>query len=113
MITQGLREHVVATITNATSQDVITERVGEGKRWIIERIAVRDRTTACTRIEVLISRGGDEYSVADQSTPQANRIYWTTDRLTLYDGEYLICRVVGATAADIVDVWVVGQEEVP
>jgi hypothetical protein len=109
----GLRIHQVATIANATSQDVATERVDEGRCWRVERFGFRDRTSSPTRVEVLISRGGDEYHVGDEGTPTANRIYWDGEPITLYEREQLVFRFVGATLADIVDAWVIGQEVIP
>jgi hypothetical protein len=110
MSSRGVREHVVATIANATSQDVALAPVPEGYSQTLERIALRDRSNACTRVEILISRGGDEYPVADQATLTADQIYWRADPVTLYEREYLIFRFVGTTLADTVDAWAIGQE---
>lgn len=88
------------TADGSSSQDLESDQVPLGYAWTVEHVLCRDVDNALTRIRVLVGGDGEEYPVCEQDDPTADTAYWYTEEVTLYEGDRLVARFVGATSGD-------------
>jgi hypothetical protein len=77
-------------------------------RYHITRVSFEDATTALTEVQVNVKRGGVTFYVMEQVAPAAGRLYWTTEEIVLTEGERLSVYFSGATADDLLWVYLEG-----
>ena len=93
-----------------TSDDVTFGPILEPRHYTIRHLAVRDATTTPTgAITLLVAGHGPDYLIDEVPAPAAGRLYVFTDEIWLEPGETLIARVVGATAADLLELYLEGD----
>lgn len=77
-------------------------------RYHVTRLSFEDKTTAPTEVQINVKRGGVIHYLMEQVSPAAGRLYWTTDEIVLSEGERLSVYFSGATASDLLWVWLEG-----
>lgn len=92
----------------AGSNDLSTDRVKSGRFYCIQRVAVENQTTAYTDLRLLTAGTGGEMLLEEIDHPQAASLYWTSDPIYLIEGQYLVARLSGCTASDVLKCYLSG-----
>lgn len=80
----------------------------------VTRLAVEDETNApSTDIRVYVKSHGYEHWLLEENTPAAGVLYWDDEGTFLMTEEELVARFTGATAADVLRLYVEGWWEDP
>ena len=99
---------VLSKLASAGSNDLAQEGIPDGRLYCIQRAAVENKTTAYTDLRILIAGGGEEFLLEEEDSPQAATLYWMTDPVYAREGQYLVCRLSGCTANDVLKAYVTG-----
>ena len=92
----------------AGSNDLAQEQIPDGRLYCIQRVAVENKTTSYTDLRILIGGGGGEFLLEEHDSPQAATLYWMTDPIYLREGQYLVCRLSGCTADNVLKAYITG-----
>ena len=92
----------------AGSNDLRTKPVGPGWLRCVQRVAVENETTLYTDLRILKAGRGAEFLVAEEDNPAAATLYWIDTPVYLMEGQYLVARLSGCTAGDVIKVYVTG-----
>lgn len=97
---------------NATD-DVEFDPGQTGREYHIDGLAVEDETTAvATEVRVIVTGAGYDHPELEQPTPAAGTLYWLEGRtIHLTEGQKLVARFTGATADDILRMFISGWWE--
>lgn len=77
--------------------------------YVITRFAVEDETSAPSGdIRCYVEGHGYEHWLNEENSPAAGVLYWDTDGTFLVMGEFLVARFTGATANDVLELYVEG-----
>lgn len=86
--------------------------IRENRRYHVTRLGVEDETSApSTDIRVYVKGHGYDHWILEQNSPAAGVLYWDTDGTFLTMGESLVARFTGATAADVLQLYIEGWWE--
>lgn len=99
---------VLSKKASAGSNDLAQEEIPDGRLYCIQRVAVENKTSAYTDLRVLIGGGADEFLLEEQDSPQAATVYWLDKAVYLREGQYLVCRLSGCTANDVLKAYATG-----
>ena len=92
-----------------TFDDVEFGPILEGRFYHITRLAVEDETSApSTDIRCYVGGHGYQHWLNEQNSPAAGVLYWDTDGTFLTMLESLVARFTGATASDVLKLYVEG-----
>ena len=78
------------------------------ERHHITLLSFEDETTSCTEVQISAGPSGATRRIAEQIAPAVGRTYFFDDEIVLTDGERLEVYFSGATASDVLDVWLQG-----
>jgi len=87
-------------VAGSTSPSFDTDRVGDGERWYVERVAVRDVDTANADCLVSVVRGATTYPAYYFKDIPQNEWESIQLRLWLFEGEYLRFSWSGVVTTD-------------
>ena len=95
------RQRIVAAAGSTGTDDLTFGPVQHDRHYHLTRFAVEDETTApSTDIRVFVTGPGYNHLLLEQNSPAAAPLYWDDQGTFLSQGESLVARFVGATAAD-------------
>ncbi len=78
----------------------------------VTRLGVEDETNApSTDIRVYVKGHGYEHWLMEENSPAAGVLYWDAEETFLMTGEALVARFTGATASDVLRLYVEGWWE--
>ena len=101
--------HLVLSVKAAAgSNDLKQDEVPDGQLYCVQRVAVENETTAYTDLRILATGGAKEFLLVEEDSPQAATLYWTTDPVYLREGQYIVCRLSGCTANDVLKAYLTG-----
>lgn len=72
----------------------------------VERVAIENLNNAFTRLRIGAWDGSSFHLLVEQTSPSAAVLYWTTDPFYLSEDERLRVEIVGATANDVINVYI-------
>lgn len=98
----------LSKVATTGTNNVETDPVRERRLYCLQRVAVENQTTAYTDLRILKGGGGEEIVIQEEDTPLAATLYWTDEPIYLTEGQYLIARLTGCTASDVIKVYVSG-----
>lgn len=98
----------VNAIATADPEDLRFGPIKAGRLYSVQWIAVENVTTAYTSLRILKTTPGTEHFYLEEIAPQAGRLYWNDTPIFLQELETLICRLVGATANDVINAYFSG-----
>lgn len=84
------------------------ESVQDGQRHHVTLLSFEDETSNCTETQVDIIHVAKTFRIFEQVAPAAGRTYFADDEIVLTTGERLRVYFSGATASDVLDVWLQG-----
>ena len=100
----------VRTHAAGTSDDVDFGAITQPRHYTITHLAVRDATTTPTgAITILVKGHGEDHLIDEVPAPAVGRLYVFADEIMLEEGETLTARVAGATADDVLEMWLEGR----
>ena len=82
--------------------------VPSNQRHHITLLSFEDETSNCTEVQISAGRLDVQRRIAEQIAPAAGRTYFFNDEIVLTDGERLQVYFSGATALDVLDLWLQG-----
>ncbi len=91
--------------------DLILDRVPPGELWCIQTGAVKNATTAYTKLQIMIDRGESLEEEEEEPSPAANELYWLDRQYYLVEGERLRARLTGCTSGDLLSFTARGYRE--
>ena len=104
-----IRRKPIRFISTSTGTEYIDDdRVKPGYEHIINRIAIENLTNAFTRFRIGVWDGANYHLSAEQKSPLAATLYWTSDPIYLSEGENLRVEIVGASVGDRIAAYVDG-----
>lgn len=92
----------------AGSNDLEQGQIPDGQLYCVQRTAIENETTAYTDLRILIAGAGGEFLLAEEDNPEAATLYWVDTPFYLREGQYLVCRLSGCTANDILKAYITG-----
>lgn len=98
----------LSALASAGTNTLEMDPVRPGRVFCIQRAAVENETTAYTALRILKGGRGTEMLVSEQMAPQAARLYWEDDDIYLTEGMYLVCRLTGCQANDVLRAYLMG-----
>lgn len=104
-------DRVLNLAASAGSNDLRTERVDPGWLLCVQRVAVENETSAYTDLRILKAGHGQEVLLVEQDSPAAATLYWTDEPFYLTTGQYLVCRLTGCSADDVLAAYVSGWKQ--
>lgn len=84
----------------ASYDDLDSFKVPSGYCLEVFRVAVENRTSAYTRLQIGVGYTVNFYPCEEQDSPAANDIYWTQGRFIVPQGRTLKARLTGCTSGD-------------
>lgn len=99
---------VLSKVAGAGSNDLESDQVETGRFYCIQSIAVENETTDYTKLRLLSAGTGGELPFAEQKDPLAATLYWFEDDVYLIEGMYIVARLTGCTANDVLKVYLRG-----
>ena len=103
------RQRVQKAAAGGTFDEVRFGPILENRLYVIWRVAVEDETSAPTGdIRAYVDGHGYTHWELEQESPAAATLYWENDRFYLAQGESLVARFTGATAGDVLSLYVEG-----
>ena len=99
---------VLSAKAAAGSNDLAQEQIPDGRLYCIQRVAVENETTAYTDLRILIAGGGEEFLLVEEDNLTAATLYWMDEPAYLREGQYLVCRLSGCTANDVLKAYITG-----
>lgn len=103
------RERVTALAGSGAFTDVEFGPLLEKRLYVIRRHAVEDETNApSTDIRTFVKGHGYNHYELEQNSPGAATLYWENEPIILTQGESLVARFTGATANDVLQLYVEG-----
>jgi len=105
---QFFRRTVQKAAIGGTFDDVEFAPPVEHSYTQITRAAFEDETNAPSSIRLVVVGHGDTYMLKEQDPGAAAVLYQDVDRTWITDGEKLVARFFGATAADVLKLYVEG-----
>jgi len=103
------RERRRAAAAGGTYDEVEFGPILEDRLYALRRVAAEDETTTLTGALRLYVKGhGYEHWLAEQKSPQLGTLYWLPKVTYLRMGESLVARFTGATASDVLQLYLEG-----
>lgn len=103
------RERRTVKAAGDTYDEVEFGPILENRLYEITRFAVEDETTAPTGdIRVYVKGHAYNHPLVEEDYPVAATLYWETDPVIITMGESLVARFTGATASDVLQLYVEG-----
>lgn len=106
------RLHRTLVALGGTYDEIEFGPILENRLYMITRHAVEDETHSPTGdIRTYVKGHGYEHWENEQDSPGSATLYWDKDPVHLVMGESLVARITGATAGDVLQLYVGGWWE--
>lgn len=92
----------------AGTNDLAQGRIQDGRLYCIQHVAIENQTSAYTNLRIFTSGGAGEFLLEEEYSPQAATLYWMTDDVYVPENQYLVCRLTGCTADDVLKAYITG-----
>lgn len=92
----------------AGSNDLAGVITHSGQLVCIQRVAVENETSGADDVRLLKAGTGGELLLAEEDAVQVDTLYWIEQPIYLHEGQYLVARFTGCTAADILKMYQTG-----
>lgn len=103
------RERLKGVGTTAAYDELSFGPVKPGRLYFAERIAWEDENNIATDIKLYIKVAGYEHYLEEETTPVAGTLYRVRFQGYIHEGELLVVRFTGATAADVLLAFITGR----
>ena len=114
MVRHYFRDRRTLAAVLGTTDSVVWGPVLNGRPYHLTELAVEDETSApTTDVRVVVTGHGFDFPLLEQDSPGAATLYWSETEHVLTEGESLVARFRGATAADVLQLYVSGWWEAP
>jgi len=107
----ALRPHLRKVAAGDASDILFYPEVGyvsSKQRYHITLLSFEDEGSDCTEVQILAGPSGLQRRIAEQIAPVAGRTYWWTEEIVLVESEQLQLYFSGATASDVLNLWLQG-----
>ncbi len=103
-----VREHLSLKATGNDPENLFGEKVRASEVIIYHRISLENKTNVLTELRLGIESGGILHAYEEEDDPAAATLYWTDKLLFAGEGERFQAQIKGATAADVIKVFLTG-----
>jgi hypothetical protein len=93
---------------NTTQEDIDDDRVDNDYRLRVNHLSVENQTTAYTRLVVGVVVGHTFHQLVEEDAPAAGDVYWHDRPFYVPEGCKVRVRLMGITAADVIQVYING-----
>ncbi len=101
-------DDVLTLVASDGSNDIATKQVPPGELWCVQRVAVENETTAYTDLRLLKAGRAAEFLLVEEDNPEVATLYWIDTPVYLMEGQYLVARLSGCTANDVLKMYLTG-----
>ncbi len=106
-----IHERVTNLSASAGTNNLRRGKVGPNEIEKIEIVSVENKTSAYTKLRVGIWDGAVFHNYFEEIAPQAERLYFTTDKIILREGQQIQAELQGCTSGDSLAMFVYGEWE--
>lgn len=84
----------------AATDELVSQVVRPGQLYCVQHASFRNKTSATTRLTIVVRSGAREVEIGEEDTLTAAKLYWYDVPFYLTEGERLVMKLTGLTGGD-------------